>query len=96
MVTVRYLILGAGPTGLGAARRLQELGVHDWQIVEAAPEPGGLATSFLDDKGFTWDIGGHVQFSHYEYFDRAMVEFLGTDGWLHHQRHHKGNKSKRK
>jgi protoporphyrinogen oxidase len=86
MVTVRFLILGAGPTGLGAARRLQELGVHDWQIVEAAPEPGGLATSFLDDKGFTWDIGGHVQFSHYEYFDRAMVEFLGADGWLHHQR----------
>lgn len=86
MVSVRFLILGAGPTGLGAARRLQELGVHDWQIVEAAAEPGGLATSFLDEKGFTWDIGGHVQFSHYEYFDRAMVEFLGEDGWLHHQR----------
>jgi len=86
MVTVHYLILGAGPTGLGAARRLQELGVHDWQILEAAPEPGGLAKSFLDEKGFTWDIGGHVQFSHYEYFDRAMVEFLGEDGWLHHQR----------
>jgi len=86
MVIHRFLILGAGPTGLGAARRLQELGVHDWQIVEAAPEPGGLATSFVDKKGFTWDIGGHVQFSHYEYFDRAMVEFLGEDGWLHHQR----------
>jgi len=86
MVAVHYLILGAGPTGLGAARRLQELGVHDWQILEAAPEPGGLAKSFLDEKGFTWDIGGHVQFSHYEYFDRAMVEFLGEDGWLHHQR----------
>jgi len=86
MVAVHYLILGAGPTGLGAARRLQELGVHDWQILEAAPEPGGLAKSFLDEKGFTWDIGGHVQFSHYEYFDRAMVEFLSEDGWLHHQR----------
>jgi protoporphyrinogen oxidase len=86
MVTVRFLILGAGPTGLGAARRLQELGVYNWQILEAASGPGGLATSFLDDKGFTWDIGGHVQFSHYEYFDRAMVEFLGADGWLHHQR----------
>lgn len=81
-----FLILGAGPTGLGAARRLQELGENDWQIVEAASEPGGLAMSFSDEKGFTWDIGGHVQFSHYEYFDRAMVEFLGEDGWLHHQR----------
>lgn len=80
------LVLGAGPTGLGAARRLQELGVHDWQLLEAAPDPGGLASSFVDDRGFTWDIGGHVQFSHYEYFDRAMIEFLGADGWLHHQR----------
>lgn len=81
-----FLIIGAGPTGLGAARRLQELGVHGWHILEAATEAGGLATSFVDARGFTWDIGGHVQFSHYDYFDRAMVEFLGADGWLHHQR----------
>jgi protoporphyrinogen oxidase len=81
-----FLILGAGPTGLGAARRLQELGVHDWRLLEAASHPGGLASSFVDDRGFTWDIGGHVQFSHYEYFDRAMTELLGADGWLHHQR----------
>jgi protoporphyrinogen oxidase len=80
------LILGAGPTGLGAARRFQELAFHDWQLLEAAPEAGGLAASFVDGKGFTWDIGGHVQFSHYDYFDRAMNEFLGADGWLHHQR----------
>ena len=80
------LILGAGPTGLGAARRLQELGQPDWLLLEAGGEPGGLAASFKDEKGFTWDIGGHVQFSHYEYFDRAMDEFLGADGWLHHQR----------
>ena len=40
----------------------------------------------MDEKGFTWDIGGHIQFSHYEYFDRAMDEFLGKDGWLHHER----------
>jgi protoporphyrinogen oxidase len=86
MKRIPFLILGAGPTGLGAARRLQELGQTDWQLLEAAPEAGGLAASFVDEKGFTWDIGGHVQFSHYEYFDRAMIEFLGADGWLHHQR----------
>lgn len=82
----KHLILGAGPTGLGAARRLHELGSEDWLLLEASPEPGGLASSFVDEQGFTWDIGGHVQFSHYEYFDQAMVEFLGEDGWLHHQR----------
>ena len=40
----------------------------------------------MDEQGFTWDVGGHIQFSHYDYFDRAMDEFLGVDGWLHHER----------
>jgi len=86
MTKAPILVLGAGPTGLGAAWRLQELGCHNWQLIEAAPEAGGLAASFVDERGFTWDIGGHVQFSHYEYFDRAMDEFLGREGWLHHER----------
>jgi len=85
-MTSKNLILGAGPTGLGAARRLEELGQKDWLLLESAGEAGGLAASFVDEQGFTWDIGGHVQFSHYEYFDRAMEEFLGKDGWLHHER----------
>lgn len=82
----RFVVVGAGPTGLGAAWRLHELGHEDWMIVEAAPEAGGLARSFVDHKGFTWDIGGHVQFSHYEYFDRVMDSLLGPDGWNHHRR----------
>ncbi len=82
----KIIILGAGPTGLGAARRLEELGHNDWLVVEASDRTGGLAASFVDNQGFTWDIGGHVQFSHYEYFDQAMNEFLGENGWLHHER----------
>lgn len=80
------LILGAGPAGLGAARRLAEQRQHHWLLLEGGAVAGGLATSFVDPCGFTWDIGGHVQFSHYEYFDKVMVELLGSDGWLHHQR----------
>lgn len=81
----RFLIIGAGPTGLGAARRLEEHGQHDWLLVDADTVAGGLAKSIVDDAGFTWDLGGHVQFSHYEYFDRLMDELL-PDGWLHHER----------
>jgi protoporphyrinogen oxidase len=82
----KYLILGAGPTGLGAAYRLKELGISDYLIVDRAETVGGLSASHVDAHGFTWDIGGHIQFSHYAYFDRVMDEALGQDGWLHHQR----------
>ncbi len=80
-----FLIVGAGPTGLGAACRLQEKG-RDWHLLEASSTFGGLASSWVDAKGFTWDIGGHVQFSHYDTFDRYMDQALGPDGWLTHQR----------
>ena len=79
------VIIGAGPTGLGAAWRLQELGHTNWTLVDANDYAGGLATSFVDDQGFTWDIGGHVLFSHYKYFDRMMEQSLGDD-WLEHER----------
>ena len=81
----RVLILGAGPTGLGAAHRLQQLGFGDFHILEATPEAGGLATSVVDERGFTWDLGGHVQFSHYSYYDDVLEAALG-DEWLWHER----------
>jgi protoporphyrinogen oxidase len=82
----KYVIVGGGPTGLGAAYRLLELGITDFIVLEKENYVGGLATSFIDDKGFTWDIGGHVQFSHYKYFDDLMIKALGNEGWLTHQR----------
>jgi len=82
----RILILGAGPTGIGAALRLLEKGHDDFLIIEATDHPGGLAASYTDEHGFTWDVGGHVQFSHYNHFDQAMDLAMGTDGWLFHER----------
>lgn len=81
-----FIILGAGPTGLGAARQLTNFHRVNWLLFDNSESPGGLSSSFLDAQGFTWDIGGHVQFSHYDYFDQAMHKFLCTDGWLKHQR----------
>ncbi len=75
----KILILGAGPTGLGAAYHLNKLGHTDWRILERKSHVGGLSSSFADGNGFTWDIGGHVLFSHYDYFDRAVEEALGGD-----------------
>jgi protoporphyrinogen oxidase len=81
-----FVIIGAGPTGLGAALRLMERGERDFVVLEAGREPGGLASSVVDEHGFTWDLGGHVQFSHYQKFDEYMDQALGSDGWLEHER----------
>lgn len=75
----KVVIIGAGPTGLGAAYRLQELGHTDWVMLEANDYVGGLATSFTDEKGFTYDIGGHVMFSHYPYWDDLVEKLMGAD-----------------
>ncbi len=80
---VPILIVGAGPCGLGSAHRLHELNQTDFLVVEAAGYPGGLATSFVDDQGFTWDIGGHVVHSHYDYFDRVFTAVLGKETHAH-------------
>ena len=86
MIATEFLIVGAGPTGLGAAWRLDALGHRDWLLMEASGVAGGLARSVVDEHGFTWDLGGHVQFSHYDYFDGLMDDLLGADGWLRHDR----------
>jgi protoporphyrinogen oxidase len=83
---MRIVILGAGPTGLGAAYRLHQIGHDDWELWEQDTEVGGLSRSEVDEHGFTWDLGGHVQFSHYSRFDALMDQALGDGGWLDHER----------
>jgi len=80
------LIIGAGPTGLGAALRLMSENRRDWVLVERDAYPGGLSASFKDEGGYTWDLGGHVVFSHYDEFTRLLDDLLGSDGYVEHQR----------
>jgi protoporphyrinogen oxidase len=75
----RILILGAGPCGLACARELERLGHRNWRLLESATGAGGLASSVLDAAGFTWDLGGHVVFSHFGEFDALLEEVLGPD-----------------
>lgn len=79
----RIIIIGAGPAGLGAGWRLAELGVNDFAIYDKNPYVGGLATSFVDSAGFTWDIGGHVLHSHYSYFDRMFEAVMHGEYFTH-------------
>ncbi|KFY14657.1 hypothetical protein V492_02497 [Pseudogymnoascus sp. VKM F-4246] len=86
-VDVDVLIIGAGPTGLGAAKRLNQINGPSWLIVDANETPGGLASTDVTPEGFLYDVGGHVIFSHYKYFDDCIDEALPKeDDWYTHER----------
>ncbi len=46
----RIVIIGAGPTGLGAAYRLHEIAHHNFRIYEKNDYVGGLSHTFKDEK----------------------------------------------
>lgn len=88
MVTVRFVILGAGPTGLALAHALRDRGIPPDQVVvlEREAEPGGLCRSAPVD-GAPLDIGG----GHFlDIRRREVLEFLfrfmPEQEWVTHQR----------
>lgn len=84
---VDVLVIGAGPTGLGAAKRLNQINGPSWMIIDSNETPGGLASTDVTPEGFLYDVGGHVIFSHYKYFDDCIDEALPKeDDWYTHER----------
>ncbi|KAI7215518.1 hypothetical protein KC333_g5399, partial [Hortaea werneckii] len=51
-VDVDVLVIGAGPTGLGAAKRLHQINDPSWMIVDSSDIPGGLASTDITPEGF--------------------------------------------
>ena len=86
--TVDILIIGAGPTGLGAASRLDQKGHDNWLLIDAFQEAGGLACTDVTPEGFLFDMGGHVIFSHFDYFDQLIDKAVGQgeENWATHER----------
>ena len=85
---VDVLVVGAGPTGLGAAARLWQRKHPDWALIDAFGDAGGLASTDTTPEGFLFDVGGHVIFSHYAFFDNLLDTACGTgpEIWNEHQR----------
>jgi protoporphyrinogen oxidase len=55
--------------------------------VEGAPEAGGLPSTDVMPQGFLFDVGGHVTYSHYKYFDDCIEEALPQEeDWFTHHR----------
>lgn len=86
MTDVDVLIIGGGPTGLGAAWQCSRHPNVEWLLCEQNPVLGGLSRSIVDVAGYTWDIGGHVCFSHFDAFTSALSDSLSPDGYLSHHR----------
>lgn len=68
------VIIGAGPTGLSAAYHLG----RDALLLEQADRVGGWCRS-VEDRGFTFDMAGHIMFSHDPYVHRLYELLLGDN-----------------
>ena len=75
---MKIVVLGAGPTSIGAAHRLAELGHPYFTLYEKNDYIGGHSASTVDAAGFVWDEGGHCVFSKYDYYnalyDKTMAD----------------------
>ena len=72
--TAPVLVLGAGPTGLSAAYHLGA----DALLIEANDTVGGWCRSIVD-KGFTFDMAGHIMFSNDPYVHEMYSVLLGDN-----------------
>ena len=68
---VKYLIIGAGVSGLTFAQEKRD---QDYLILEKEAVAGGLCRSFYE-QGFVWDVAGHFFHFHSEK-TRAFYEEL--------------------
>jgi len=71
----RFLIIGAGVTGLSFARHLTE---PSYLICEAADEIGGYCRTIRRD-GFVWDYSGHFFHFRHPEIERELVQAIGPE-----------------
>jgi UDP-galactopyranose mutase len=81
----RVVVIGAGPTGLSAAYHLGANAL----LVEQADRVGGWCQS-IEDRGFTFDMAGHIMFSTDPYVHQLYQILLGEnvhwqdrEAWIH-------------
>ena len=73
MERTRYLIVGAGVSGLAFADWLRD---DDYLVVEAEDEIGGYCRTIKRD-GFVWDYAGHFFHFRHPEIERDLVERMG-------------------
>lgn len=83
---MKFLILGAGPSGLSFANMLQQEGCTDFLVLEAEREAGGLCRS-QDVDGAPLDIGGgHFLDVRSKTVCEFLFQFMPENEWNHFER----------
>ncbi len=78
---MKFLILGAGPTGLTFANKLKLSGEDSFVILEKEKEAGGLCRSYVVD-GAPLDIGGgHFLDTKRPEVNNFLFQFMPEDEW---------------
>ena len=88
MRKVKYIILGAGPSGLALAHTLHDCGtpLSEILVLEKEATPGGLCRSEIVDEAPIDIGGGHfLDVKHREVLD-LLFRFLPEDEWNRHAR----------
>jgi len=75
MDRTRFLVIGAGITGLAFADRIA---TDDYLVVEAAEAIGGYCRTVRRD-GFVWDYSGHFFHFRHPEIERELVSRMGSD-----------------
>lgn len=83
---IKYLILGAGPSGLTVANKLFEAGCTDFLLLEKEFTAGGLCRS-VDVDGAPFDIGGgHFLDVRRPHVNEFLFQFMPEDEWVKYDR----------
>lgn len=78
---MKYLILGAGPSGLTLANRLKQMGETSFYVLEKEKEAGGLCRSTQVD-GSPFDIGGgHFLDVRRPKVNEFLFQFMPEEEW---------------
>lgn len=81
MTKIKYLILGAGPSGLAFANKMKENGENSFLVLEQEDEAGGLCRSKTVD-GSPLDIGGgHFLDVRRKNVNEFLFQFMPEKEW---------------
>ena len=74
----KFVILGAGPAGMGAAWELYKKGAKHITVIDHNDQVGGLART-MKFKGYFFDVGPHRFLTKYAEVEALWKELLGDD-----------------